>query len=136
EAGTDEEENRVNQVFDRVNVTGTVWLGTTLECCQCHDHKYDPFTQRDYYRMFAFFNSTPKETYQRTKGSASLDAGGPEAALSLDAAAAKQRTELAAQRQQLADQLEQCLDDESSGLAAWELAMKNSAHAEEAKLPA
>ena len=91
EAGTDEEENRINQVIDRVNVTGTVWLGTTLECCQCHDHKYDPFTQRDYYRFFAFFNNTPKETYQRTKGSAALDLGGPEAALPLDPAAVKKR---------------------------------------------
>jgi hypothetical protein len=62
EAGTDEEENRTAQVIDRVNVTGTVWLGTTLECCQCHNHKFDPFSQRDYYRLYAFFNSTPKES--------------------------------------------------------------------------
>ena len=101
EAGTDEEENRTNQVIDRVNVTGTVWLGTTLECCQCHNHKYDPFTQRDYYQFFAFFNNTPKETYQRTKGSAALDFGGPE----VEAAASmrqlqKQRAELAARQQQ------------------------------------
>ena len=37
------------------------WLGTTLECTQCHDHKYDPFKQRDYYSLFAFFNSTELE---------------------------------------------------------------------------
>ncbi len=61
EAGTDPEETRVNQVFDRVNTTGAVWLGTTLECAQCHDHKYDPFTQKDYYRLFAFFNYTATE---------------------------------------------------------------------------
>jgi len=61
EAGTDPEENRVNQVMDRVNTLGTVWLGTTLECCQCHDHKYDPFTLRDYYRLFAVFNQTEIE---------------------------------------------------------------------------
>src|SRR6185369_688124 len=97
EAGTDEEENRTNQVIDRVNVTGTVWLGTTLECCQCHNHKFDPFTQRDYYQFFAFFNSTPKETYQRTKGSASLDFGGPEMTLALNSRAVEQRSELAAQ---------------------------------------
>lgn len=48
EAGTDQEEGRVNQVFDRVNTTATVWLGVTLECAQCHDHKYDPFTMPDY----------------------------------------------------------------------------------------
>jgi mono/diheme cytochrome c family protein len=61
EAGTDPEENRVNQVLDRVNTLGTVWLGSTLECTQCHDHKYDPFKQRDYYGLFAFFNSTELE---------------------------------------------------------------------------
>ncbi len=61
EAGTDPEENRVNQVFDRVNTLGAVWLGTTLECAQCHDHKYDPITARDYYGLFSFFNNTELE---------------------------------------------------------------------------
>lgn len=61
EAGSDPEETRINQVMDRVNTTAAVWLGTTLECCQCHDHKYDPFTQRDYYRLLAFFNNTEIE---------------------------------------------------------------------------
>ena len=61
EAGTDPEETRVNQVIDRVNTTATVWLGTTLECAQCHDHKYDPFTQKEYYQLFAFFNNTAIE---------------------------------------------------------------------------
>ncbi|HJZ53986.1 MAG TPA: PSD1 and planctomycete cytochrome C domain-containing protein, partial [Gemmataceae bacterium] len=61
EAGSDPEETRVNQVFDRVNTVGTVWLGTTVECAQCHDHKYDPFTQKEYYRLFAFFNNTALE---------------------------------------------------------------------------
>jgi hypothetical protein len=61
EAGTDPEENRVNQVFDRVNTLGAVWLGTTFECAQCHDHKYDPISQRDYYRLFAYFNQTEIE---------------------------------------------------------------------------
>lgn len=61
EAGSDPEETRVNQVIDRVNTTGAVWLGTTLECAQCHDHKYDPFKQQDYYRLFAFLNNTAIE---------------------------------------------------------------------------
>ncbi|MGC1276451.1 MAG: DUF1553 domain-containing protein [Planctomycetaceae bacterium] len=61
EAGSEPEETRVNQVLDRVNTTATVWLGSTLECAQCHDHKYDPFTQRDYYALFAYFNSTEIE---------------------------------------------------------------------------
>ncbi len=66
EAGVHPEQNRVNQVFDRVNTTGTVFLGTTLECCQCHNHKYDPFTQDEYYQLFAFFNNTPLEVKLNT----------------------------------------------------------------------
>ncbi|MDZ4850776.1 MAG: PSD1 and planctomycete cytochrome C domain-containing protein [Pirellulaceae bacterium] len=61
EAGTDPEENRFNQVVDRVNTLGYVWLGSTLECAQCHNHKYDPFTQKDYYGLFAFFNQSELE---------------------------------------------------------------------------
>lgn len=61
EAGTEPEESRINQVLDRVNTTGAVWLGSTLECAQCHNHKYDPFTQEDYYRLMAYFNNTEKE---------------------------------------------------------------------------
>jgi hypothetical protein len=61
EGGTPKEAARSAQVIDRVNVTGTVWLGTTFECAQCHDHKSDPISQRDYYRLFAYFNNTPGE---------------------------------------------------------------------------
>ena len=61
EAGSEPEETRVNQVFDRVNTVGAVWLGATLECAQCHDHKFDPISQADYYRLFAFFNNTALE---------------------------------------------------------------------------
>ena len=78
EAGTDQEEGRVNQVFDRVNTTGAVWLGTTLECAQCHHHKYDPISQRDYYRLFAFFNHTERETdFTTAKSLAALKFIGP-----------------------------------------------------------
>jgi hypothetical protein len=61
EAGTEPEESRINQVIDRVNTSGAVWLGTTLECAQCHDHKYDPFSMKDYYGLLAFFNNTEME---------------------------------------------------------------------------
>lgn len=58
EGGADDEEFRVEAVKNRVDTTSTVWLGSTMFCAQCHDHKFDPFEQRDYYRMFAFFNQT------------------------------------------------------------------------------
>jgi hypothetical protein len=57
EGGIDVEQFRVESIFDRVNTTGTVFLGLTIGCAQCHDHKYDPITQREYYRLFAFFNN-------------------------------------------------------------------------------
>lgn len=62
EGGVPTESRRTAQLIDRVNVTATVWLGSTLECAQCHNHKYDPFTQRDYYRLLAYFNNTPDES--------------------------------------------------------------------------
>lgn len=68
EAGADPEEDRVRQVVDRVNVTSTVWLGSTLECAQCHNHKYDPFSQTEFYELFAFFNNTPLEVQPMGEG--------------------------------------------------------------------
>ena len=52
------EEYRLKGVTDRVNTTGKVWLGLTMECAECHDHKFDPISQRDYFSLFAIFNST------------------------------------------------------------------------------
>lgn len=57
EGGIDLEQFRIDSIHDRVATTATVWLGLTLGCSQCHDHKYDPLPQRDYYRLFAFLNS-------------------------------------------------------------------------------
>lgn len=58
EGGTDNEEFRVAAVVDRVNTTWEVWQGTSFACVQCHGHPYDPFVHEDYYKFFAFFNST------------------------------------------------------------------------------
>jgi hypothetical protein len=57
EGGVDGEEARFEVLVDRVNTTSAVWLGSTLGCAQCHNHKYDPFSQRDYYGMLAFFDN-------------------------------------------------------------------------------
>jgi hypothetical protein len=60
EGGIDLEEFRTEQVLDRTTTLGTVWLGLTVGCARCHDHKYDPITQREVYQLFACFN-TAKE---------------------------------------------------------------------------
>jgi mono/diheme cytochrome c family protein len=62
EGGIDPEQFRVEAVIDRVNTTATVWLGLTLACAQCHDHKYDPLAQKEYYGLFAFFNNADEPT--------------------------------------------------------------------------
>ncbi len=57
EGGRIAEESRVDYVQDRVETTGTVWMGLTFNCCRCHDHKFDPITQKEYYQLSAYFNS-------------------------------------------------------------------------------
>ncbi len=61
EGGTIPEETRVANVFDRTETTGTVWLGLTLNCVRCHDHKFDNITQKEYYQLFYYFNQTSEE---------------------------------------------------------------------------
>lgn len=58
EGGRIPEENRIDYLFDQTETVGTVWLGATFNCTRCHDHKYDPYTQRDYFSLLAFFNRT------------------------------------------------------------------------------
>ncbi len=78
EGGVDAEEFRCKATADRANTTATVWLGLTLACAECHTHKYDPITQREYYQFYAFFNNASEqevpaprraelEAYQRDK---------------------------------------------------------------------
>ena len=57
EGGSDPEQYRVDRVKNRVDTTGTVWLGLTIGCAQCHTHKYDPISHTEYYQLYAFFNS-------------------------------------------------------------------------------
>jgi hypothetical protein len=61
EGGIVPEEYRTEYVADRAETTATVWLGMTIGCARCHDHKYDPISQKDFYRLFAFFNNVPEK---------------------------------------------------------------------------
>ncbi|MEW6304644.1 MAG: PSD1 and planctomycete cytochrome C domain-containing protein [Verrucomicrobiota bacterium] len=70
ESGVIPEEYRVEYVADRVDTTSTVWLGLTMGCARCHDHKYDPITQKEFYQFFAFFNNVPENGLDGRKGNA------------------------------------------------------------------
>ena len=61
EAGVDRAEDRFEQLVNRTNTVGTVWLGLTVGCAQCHNHKFDPISQREYYSMMAFWNSVEEQ---------------------------------------------------------------------------
>ncbi len=63
EGGIIDEEFRVEYVADRTETTSTVWLGLTLGCARCHDHKFDPLAQKDFYSMFAFYNNVPERGF-------------------------------------------------------------------------
>jgi len=92
EGGTDPEEVHWNAQVDRTNTVGTVLLGSTVECAQCHNHKYDPFLQKDFYALQAFFNNpvfdstqTYLPTAQRKFAEAALELAPPEQIAKRDA---------------------------------------------------
>ena len=70
EGGAIPEEYQVAYVVNRVNTTATVWMGLTLGCAQCHDHKYDPFTQKEFYHLYAYFNNLAENGIDGTAGNA------------------------------------------------------------------
>jgi len=92
EGGSLEEEWHIENVIDRVDTTGATWMGLTLGCARCHDHKYDPISQREFFEMFAFFNNIDESGImrdsRRTRG------GNPDPSIKVPDAA--QQKELAA----------------------------------------
>ncbi len=127
EAGVDPEANRVNQVVDRVNTTATVFLGTTLECAQCHDHKYDPFTQEEYYQLFAYFNNTALEV--KNTSDVTWDFYGPKMDLPLTEAQTEQRDDLRIKIQTLESQLAAHTQSSQEAYLRWVGELAESSHA-------
>ena len=117
EAGVHPEANRVNQIVDRVNTTATVFMGTTLECAQCHDHKYDPFTQKDYYRLFAYFNNTPLEV-KNTSG-VTWDFYGPKMDLPMQSEQRSEYDQLTSEIADLEQERKSVVKASNSDFAKW-----------------
>jgi mono/diheme cytochrome c family protein len=88
EGGIDPEENRFEILVDRVNTTATVWLGSTIACAQCHNHKYDPFSQKEYYQLMAIFDNAE---YKIEGGLHSRHVSEPQLSLPTPAQAEKRR---------------------------------------------
>ncbi len=101
EGGIDREQYRVESIFDRVATTGTVWLGLTVGCAQCHNHKFDPIAQREFYGLFAFFNDQDEPSIKVYDPD--LDVEGIQAA-----------------RKKLEQSLTEWIDQHSEDLADWE----------------
>lgn len=125
EGGTDNEQFRNEEVVDRVNTTGAVWMGLTVGCAQCHTHKFDPITQKEYFELFAFFNhgtdvNTTGQTVEVSEGELFAGQITPELTKKLEDAKAK----LAALEKSKAERQEvwvqQLLADNASDTrAAW-----------------
>lgn len=118
EGGIIEEEYRVEYVADRVHTTATVFLALSVQCSRCHDHKYDPFTQRDYYRFAAFFNNIPDKVVPYSQGRMAeplLKVPTPEQV--------DQQQQLESRKQELAALLKARVNEIDADLAKWEAAL-------------
>ncbi len=125
EGGVDPDEALYEVMVDRVNTTATVWLGSTVACAQCHNHKYDPFSQKDYFRLMAFF-ANPSYTVEKhgagTKYSeAQIDLATPEQ----DARRTALRTDLQAAEDALAKET----PERAGAQARWEATLRESGSA-------
>jgi hypothetical protein len=127
EDGVDQGEMRWNMLIDRVNTTATVWLATSVGCAQCHDHKYDPITQKEFYQLLAFFESSDEPQ---------IPAPTPEDAQRrgvLEAELAKARAELGADTPALA-KAQADWERRQGTVAAWTVADGKATAAEGTKL--
>jgi hypothetical protein len=117
EGGVDKEEAQFEVLVDRVNTTGTVWLGSTITCHQCHNHKYDPFTHKEYYQLMAFFSNGYKDI--KEYGDTSVKWIEPKLELPAPEQAVK-RAELEKRRKALDEKLKTSTPELQAEQAEWE----------------
>lgn len=116
EGGIDPEQFRIDAVFDRVGTTSTVWLGLTIACAQCHDHKFDPVTQREFYGLFAFFNNAEQDGHGGTKSPTIVI---PDAKKNVEA--------LTREAKELEQKITAMLPERLPAIAKWEAALTDEA---------
>ncbi len=122
EGGIDHEEYRWYSLVDRVNTTADVWLATTLACAQCHNHKFDPFPQKDYYRFLAFFDNSEYSIFKPGPAEGWVDE--PEIELPTPEQEAKSK-EIKAEMAKLQTVLDTPTPELQVAQAGWEAEMKN-----------
>ena len=123
EGGVDDEEARWETLVDRVNTTATTWLGQTLACAQCHNHKFDPFSQRDYYEFLAFFDNSAYEILKLGQGESWV----VEPELALPTVEQKERADaIEAELEGLALELETPTPELEADQPRWEAAMRRA----------
>jgi hypothetical protein len=113
EGGIDPEQFRVESVMDRVNTTATAFLGVTLACAQCHNHKFDPFTQKEYYQFYAFFNSSSEDGHGK---------GAPDGMLEIPGENEPEEN-LQKELEEAEADLDRYLDTKGSEVVKWEQAL-------------
>ena len=112
----------VETVIDRVETTGLTWLGLTFNCCRCHDHKYDPISQKEFYQMFAFFNSVEESGVLAPKGK---NGENTPPLLSLSTPEQDEKLEQLRKAEKVAaDMVIQLRKSSSKRLAAWEAGLE------------
>ena len=109
EGGIDPEQFRMEAMFDRMDAIGKAVLGLTVQCAQCHTHKYDPLTQTEYYRMFAFLNNCHEE----------------QITVYTDDGAERSGKQLLGDIRQIEDELRAANPDWPERMAAWEASVRD-----------
>jgi hypothetical protein len=120
EGGAIPEEYHTAYIVDRVNTTGTVWLGLTVGCAQCHDHKYDPISQKEYYGLYSFFHNVPENGLDGRAGNAAPVLKLP------TSEQARQLAEIAQSLQTLQQRLAGPMPELDAAQAAWEKSASDS----------
>ena len=122
EGGVDPDEALYEVLVDRVNTTATVWLGSTVACAQCHNHKYDPFSQKDYYRLMAFFANPAYKVEKHGAGTKYVEGQIDLATPEQDA----QRTALREELKAAEDALAKDTPERAGAQASWEASVREA----------